>query len=109
MTLGVSPEVSLRRLAEQTGVVEMKIFVMARLIQRQIGGNLADILERLAGLIRERQRLRDHTRTLTAEGRMQALVLRSRFSQPGSQVVGDAATESRRACPAARFISSQRC
>jgi len=73
--LGISPEVSLHGLAERTGVVEMKIFVMALLIQRQIGGNLADILERLAGLIRERQRLRNHTRTLTAEGRLQALVL----------------------------------
>jgi len=73
--LGVLPEVSLRGMAERTGVLEMKIFVMAMLIQRQTGGNLSEVLERLAGLIRERLRLRSQVRTLTAEGRMQAVVL----------------------------------
>jgi tight adherence protein B len=73
--LGIFPEVSFRAMAERTGVLEMKIFVMALLIQRQTGGNLSDVLERLAGLIRERLRLRNSIRTLTAEGRMQAGVL----------------------------------
>jgi tight adherence protein B len=73
--LGIFPEVSLQGMAERTGVMEMKIFVMAMLIQRQTGGNLAEVLERLAGLVRERLRLRTHVRTLTAEGRLQASVL----------------------------------
>ena len=59
-------------MAERTGVLEMKIFVMAMLIQRQTGGNLSEVLERLAALVRERLRLRNQVRTLTAEGRMQA-------------------------------------
>ncbi len=73
--LGIFPEVSFRAMAERTGVLEMKIFVMAMLIQRQTGGNLSEVLERLAALIRERLRLRNHIRTLTAEGRLQAGVL----------------------------------
>ena len=73
--LGILPEVSFRGMAERTGVLEMKIFVMAMLIQRQTGGNLSEVLERLAGLIRDRLRLRSQVRTLTAEGRMQAAVL----------------------------------
>ena len=73
--LGVFPEVSFRAMAERTGVLEMKIFVMAMLIQRQTGGNLSEVLERLAALIRDRLRLRGQVRTLTAEGRLQAAVL----------------------------------
>src|SRR5206468_11206750 len=73
--LGVFPEVSFRGMAERTGVLEMKIFVMAMLIQRQTGGNLSEVLERLAALIRERIRLRGQISTMTAEGRLQAEVL----------------------------------
>ncbi|MGH7170039.1 MAG: type II secretion system F family protein [Gemmataceae bacterium] len=73
--LGLLPEVTYRELARRTGVLEIKIFVMAMLIQRQTGGNLSEVLERLAALVRERVRLRNHVRTLTAEGRMQAGVL----------------------------------
>lgn len=73
--LGLLPEVTYRDLGRRTGVLEIKIFVMAMLIQRQTGGNLSEVLERLAALVRERVRLRNHVRTLTAEGRLQAVVL----------------------------------
>jgi tight adherence protein B len=62
-------------MAQRTGILEVRIFVMALLIQRQTGGNLAEVLERLAGLVRDRQRLRRRVKTLTAEGRMQGLTL----------------------------------
>ena len=48
---------------------------MAMLIQRQTGGNLSEVLERLATLVRERVRMRSRIRALTAEGRLQAAVL----------------------------------
>src|SRR5262249_24558015 len=64
-----------QELARRTGVVEMRIFVMALLIQRQVGGSLADVLERLAMLVRARQRLREKVQKLTAEGRLQGLTL----------------------------------
>ncbi len=73
--LGLLPEDTYRDLARRTDVLEMKIFVMAMLVQRQTGGNLSEVLERLAQLVRDRVRLRNHVRTLTAEGRMQAAVL----------------------------------
>jgi tight adherence protein B len=74
-TLGLSPEVTFQELARRTGVVEMRIFVMAVLIQRQVGGNLSDVLERLAMLVRARLRLRSQVKSLTAEGRLQGLTL----------------------------------
>jgi tight adherence protein B len=73
--LGLAPERSFRDLARRTGLLEIKIFVLALLIQQQTGGNLAEILDKLAGVVRERFRVRGKVRALTAEGRMQAVVL----------------------------------
>lgn len=73
--LGLSPEISMRDLARRTGLVEMNIFVVAVLVQRQVGGNLSEILEKLATVVRERYKIRGTIKTLTAEGRMQAMVL----------------------------------
>jgi tight adherence protein B len=69
--LGMRPEVAFQAMAETSGILEMRIFAMAMAIQRQSGGNLSEVLERLAGLVRARLKLRQQVRTLTAEGRMQ--------------------------------------
>lgn len=74
-TMGLPPETTLRDMAERCDILEIRIFVMAMLIQRQTGGNLAEALERLAGLVRDRLRLHRQVKTLTAEGRMQGLTL----------------------------------
>jgi tight adherence protein B len=74
-SLGIRPEVTFHEMALRTGILEVRIFVTAMLIQRQTGGNLSEILERLANLVRERLRLRKQVQTLTAEGRLQALTL----------------------------------
>jgi tight adherence protein B len=73
--LGLSPELAMRDLARRTGLLEVKIFVLALLVQQQSGGNLAELLDKLSAVIRERFRIRGKIRSLTAEGRMQALVL----------------------------------
>jgi tight adherence protein B len=73
--LGLRPELAFQDMARRIGIVEMRIFVMAVLLKRQVGGNLSDVLERLAMLVRARLRLRDQVRTLTAEGRLQGLAL----------------------------------
>lgn len=73
--LGLAPEVALRDLARRTGVLEIKIFVLALMVHQQSGGNLAEILDKLAIVVRERFRIRAKIAALTAEGRMQALVL----------------------------------
>lgn len=73
--LGLSPELALRDLARRTRILEIQIFVLALMVHRQTGGNLTELLDRLATLIRGRYRMRGKIRSLTAEGRMQALIL----------------------------------
>jgi tight adherence protein B len=73
--LGLSPEVTFRDLTRRTGVIELKIFVLAVLVQQQTGGNLAELLTKLAAVVRERYLIRGTIRTLTAEGRMQGWML----------------------------------
>ncbi|MGB2609854.1 MAG: type II secretion system F family protein [Isosphaeraceae bacterium] len=73
--LGLAPETALRELARRTGLLELKIFVLAMLIQQQTGGNMAELLDKLSHIIRERYKLRGKIQALTAEGRMQAMVL----------------------------------
>jgi tight adherence protein B len=73
--LGLAPEIALRDLARRAGLLEMKIFVTAVMVQQQTGGNLAELLEKLSAVVRERFKTQGKIRTLTAEGRMQGLVL----------------------------------
>jgi tight adherence protein B len=73
--MGLPPDVTYEQLAQGSGAVELRIFVIAMLIQRQVGGNLSEVLERLAALLRARLQLRQQIQTLTAEGRLQAWTL----------------------------------
>lgn len=73
--LGLSAEASLRDLARRTGLLEIKIFVLAVIVHRQTGGNMAELLQKLAHVIRERYRIRGAVQALTAEGRFQAIIL----------------------------------
>ncbi len=73
--LGMPPEAAYKDLARRNDVVEIKMFVMALLVQQQTGGNLAELLDKLSSLLRDRFRMQGVVRTLTAEGRMQAIIL----------------------------------
>lgn len=73
--LGLDAESAMRDLSRRTGLLEMKIFAMALLVHRQTGGNLAELLDKLSSIVRDRFRIRGLVRTLTAEGRVQAGVL----------------------------------
>jgi len=73
--LGMSREAALQQLAERTGVMELQIFVVALLVQARFGGDLAELLDNLAVMIRKRFKLTERVRALTGEGRMQAAVL----------------------------------
>jgi tight adherence protein B len=75
--LGLAPEVALRDLAKRTGLMEMKIFVLAVLVHRQAGGNLTELLDNIANIVRQRFKMRREIKSLTGEGRMQAIVLLS--------------------------------
>jgi tight adherence protein B len=73
--LGLSPEHAMHELTRRTGLLELKIFVMAVMIHRQTGGNLTELLDKLGGVIRGRAKIRGHVKALTAEGLLQAYVL----------------------------------
>jgi tight adherence protein B len=73
--LGMSYDSALRELARRTGVMELRILVVALLVQARSGGNLVELLGNLASMVRERLKLQQKVRALTGEGRMQAAVL----------------------------------
>ncbi len=75
--IGISPYDALDDLAERLPSGETLMLSRVVRIQSQTGGNLATILEQLAGTIKERRRMARKIASLTAEGRMGALVLES--------------------------------
>jgi len=75
LRVGVAVEEALVSLARRTGTEEFDMMVTAVLVQRQSGGNLAEILETIAHTIRERMRIRREVQTLTAQERMSSYVV----------------------------------
>ncbi len=73
--LGVEVETALEGVASRMHSDDFSWVVMAVRIQREVGGNLAELLLTVAGTLRERDYLRRQVRTLSAEGRMSAWVL----------------------------------
>ncbi len=73
--LGLSVAQALRRMGERVASQDLRYFVTAVLVQNETGGNLAEILENIGSLIRDRMKLKGKVHTLTAEGRFSALVL----------------------------------
>jgi len=68
---------ALNELSDRVGSLDVRFFVTAVLIQRETGGNLAEILDNLAYVIRERFKIRRQIRVHTAHGRFTAWVLLS--------------------------------
>jgi tight adherence protein B len=65
----------LNELAERVPILDVKFFVTAVLIQRETGGNLAEILDNLAHVVRERFKILRQVRVHTAHGRFTGYVL----------------------------------
>lgn len=72
---GVSINQALTALAQRMPVADLRYLVIAVLIQRDTGGNLAELLDGIASLVRERFKLFDKVRVLSAEGVLSARVL----------------------------------
>lgn len=72
---GLDLRVALENLAERVPVPDVRIIVTAVLVQQESGGNITEILERVAHLIRERFRLQRQIQVHTAQGRMTGWVL----------------------------------
>lgn len=73
--LGLPHDAALQDLSRRIPIVELQMFVIALLVQRQCGGNPVELLNNMATLIRKRLRLAQRVRALTGEGRLQATVL----------------------------------
>ncbi len=73
--LGISMEESLRDLAERVPNLDVKFFVTAVVLQRQTGGDLAEILDKIGRLVRERFQIWGQIQALTGEGRLSGIVL----------------------------------
>lgn len=75
MNYGVAVPEALSRFAARVPMADAGYFAVAVTIQREAGGNLAEVLDKIAWLVRERLRLRGEVRTLSAEGRLSAVIL----------------------------------
>jgi|SRR5215469_196504 len=75
VSMGVALSEALHNITERVDSVDLRFFVTSVLIQRETGGNLAEIIDSLAGLIRKRFELHLKVRALSAEGRYSAIIL----------------------------------
>jgi tight adherence protein B len=75
INFGAGVAEALKNLARRVDCPDLHFFVVAILIQRETGGNLAEIAENIAQLIRKRFELQDRVRALAAEGKLSAIVL----------------------------------
>ncbi len=71
----MSDELALRNLAKRTGIIEIRIFVVALLVQSRCGGDLIKMLANLTEMIRKRLKLKRRVRAMTGENRLQAVIL----------------------------------
>jgi tight adherence protein B len=72
---GLAFEDAMLAMADRVGIVDVRILVTAILIQREVGGNLAEVLDNLASVIRARFNIRRQLRVYTAQGRFSGYVL----------------------------------
>jgi tight adherence protein B len=73
--LGIKVEEALLNMAKRVDQMDVRFFVTAVLIQRQTGGDLAEVLDKIGTVIRDRVQLLGTVQALTAEGRMSGWVL----------------------------------
>jgi len=73
--LGVALEDALKGMCDRVPNLDLRFFVTSVAIQRQTGGDLAEILDRIGHVIRERFKILGQVKSLTAEGRLSGIVL----------------------------------
>jgi tight adherence protein B len=75
INFGVGIAEALKNLANRVECPNLKFFIVSVVIQRETGGNLAEILAKIAALIRERFNLQNRVQVLSAEGKLSAIIL----------------------------------
>ena len=74
-SIGKTLDEALIDFSERTDDEDVDMLVTALIIQRKVGGNLAEILDTIGDTIRDRMRIRGEVKTLTAQGRMSAIII----------------------------------
>lgn len=75
MNLGTPTEEALVNLTKRIDSEDIDLVITAVLIQRQVGGNLAEVLDSISHTIRERIRIKGEIKTLTAQGRVSGIIV----------------------------------
>ncbi len=75
INLGTPTEKALENLSHRVESQDLEMTVTAVLIQRQVGGNLAEVLDNISSTIRERVRIKGEIKTLTAQGRISGIII----------------------------------
>ncbi|RMH09610.1 MAG: hypothetical protein D6704_00885 [Nitrospirae bacterium] len=75
ISFGIDVAEALRNLSTRIECVDLRFFITSLIVQRETGGNLAEILESISRLIRQRFELLGRVKALSAEGRLSAIVL----------------------------------
>lgn len=75
MQLGVSTEQALENLSARVGSADLDLMVTAITIQRQVGGNLSEVLSNIHNTIKDRLRIQKEIQTLTAQGRISGYLI----------------------------------
>lgn len=75
MNYGTPTEEALLNLSDRVGSDDLDLLVEAILIQRQVGGNLAEVLQNIHGTIQDRLRIQREIKTLTAQGRISGFII----------------------------------
>jgi tight adherence protein B len=77
MQYGHTMETAFQSLKERMPSEDLELMIQAILIQKQVGGNLAAILETIVGTIRDRNKIQRQLKTLTAQGKLSGIVIGS--------------------------------
>ncbi len=75
MALGSSLEIAMGKMVTLMPLVDVRFFVSSVVLQQETGGNLGEILTKLAYIIRERFRLKGQVKAVSAHGRITGMVL----------------------------------
>ena len=75
ITMGLTLKEALENLCTRVPNPDLRFFTISILVQKETGGNIAEILDNISRLIRERVKFKRHVSTLTAEGKVSAVIL----------------------------------
>ena len=75
MSLGISEEIALQNMLDRMESEDLRLITNAILIQKDIGGNLSEILDNISHTIRERQKIQNELKTLTAQGKLSGIIV----------------------------------